>query len=772
MRITTIPNFILLLNLILSPFISFSQTCELLNIGSQENVGPAGGSRCPNITPSKIVDESFNYSVTNLNCYSSVTVSVDLLRRSGTLEGLNDSANRQDVAYVTINGNTTTIWGNQFNGGGAAQNVTQTFSNISTINIEVRIIIRNGNGRDCIEILGLENVLVTGLDNVSPTISCPPDINTQCALTEIPAYNNYSSFISAGGSISDNCAIDQSSFQLISETTNNLTCPETITRVFQIADECGNTSNCSQQIIINDTMKPTLSSMPADVTVDCMAIPDLPTITATDNCDSDVPVSFTEKANTVADGCGMIVREWSATDECGNNTTHTQTITVDDNAAPTWTTAANSLDATIECSNAQAISDAQALFPTATDNCDTDVSNIQKTSGAFVPGAQCSQAGSYTNTWTVTDQCGNVSEVFTQIITIVDTMKPVIEQPSQNVFTISCMDNIPDRETLMYTDNCSNSGIAQFSEDNYSVDYCNGFKIIRRWTAEDDCGNQASEVIQEINVAPCPQPKINSIESDATCKSSIVTINDISTYSSNIQYNLIATNSPSYPNLPTSQTSPEFNLTGATYATFSIIDLETGCESENVEVNFICVLPIKLKSFEVTQNDACHNLKWITSSETNNAYFAIEQSNDGKNFYEIDRIEGKGNSNQELSYRYCNTKYTCGTTYYRLKNVDWDGTINYSTIRSIYNECKNHKIVASPNPFSSDITIEYYANQPGQIEFLVIDAIGRIHYKYSENVVEGKNLFNYNWHNLSNDIYFIRATNNNQIVTIKVVKSH
>ena len=56
-------------------------------------------------------------------------------------------------------------------------------------------------------------------------------------------------------------------------------------------------------------------------------------MTATDNCDTDVPVTFSE-LSTVVDGCGTITRTWTATDACGNTTTATQTITVEDNIAP------------------------------------------------------------------------------------------------------------------------------------------------------------------------------------------------------------------------------------------------------------------------------------------------------------------------------------------------------------------------------------------------------------------------------------------------------
>ncbi len=112
------------------------------------------------------------------------------------------------------------------------------------------------------------------------------------------------------------------------------------------------------------------------------------------------------------------------TDDCGNTSAvYTQVITITDNTAPTWITAAGVLNVTKQCSDAAGILDAQNMFPVASDNCDANVTNIVKTSGLFVPGT-CPEAGTYTNTWVVTDNCGNTSNVYTQVITIIDNTAP------------------------------------------------------------------------------------------------------------------------------------------------------------------------------------------------------------------------------------------------------------------------------------------------------------------------------------------------------------
>ncbi|KAF2083110.1 hypothetical protein, partial [Flavobacterium sharifuzzamanii] len=70
-------------------------------------------------------------------------------------------------------------------------------------------------------------------------------------------------------------------------------------------------------------------------------------------------------------------------------------ITIQDTTAPTWNTVAGTLNVTLECSDTVGLAAAQAQFPTASDLCDADVSNITKTSGQFVASEGCGNAGTY-----------------------------------------------------------------------------------------------------------------------------------------------------------------------------------------------------------------------------------------------------------------------------------------------------------------------------------------------------------------------------------------
>jgi gliding motility-associated-like protein len=198
--------------------------------------------------------------------------------------------------------------------------------------------------------------------------------------------------------------------------------------------------------------------------------------------------------------CGnnkVIIRKWSVSDACSNTVSFNQIIKIVDTTKPTWTTETGSLNTTIECSDTQALANAQNLFPIATDNCDADVSNIIKVAGTFVASETCANAGTYTNTWTVTDDCGNTSETFTQVLTLQDKMAPkIITEASDR--TIECDGECDNNEIVNWL---ANNGGAIASDNCSEVTWTNNFdtivyncytSITVTFTATDACGNTAS----------------------------------------------------------------------------------------------------------------------------------------------------------------------------------------------------------------------------------------------------------------------------------------
>jgi gliding motility-associated-like protein len=248
-------------------------------------------------------------------------------------------------------------------------------------------------------------------------------------------------------------------------------------------------------ILDGDAVKPVIDALPATSTINCPALPVFAQATASDENGTISSLTFVD--SVTAGNCAgsySTTRTWKAKDACGNiSVPVSQTIIVQDITAPTWTTPTASLNQTIECSNTQALASAQALFPTAADLCDVDVSNIVKVSGSFVSSPTCSNAGTYTNTWTAKDDCGNTSDTFTQVITIQDTTAPIFTGNLPQNITVSC-DAVPEPAEIEASDNCSQNLPIVFSEIKSGIqNQCSSNYILtRKWTTSDCSGNLIS----------------------------------------------------------------------------------------------------------------------------------------------------------------------------------------------------------------------------------------------------------------------------------------
>ena len=119
-------------------------------------------------------------------------------------------------------------------------------------------------------------------------------------------------------------------------------------------------------------------------------------------------------------------------------------------------------------------------------------------------------------------------------------------------------------------------------------------------------------------------------------------------------------------------------------------------------------LPVELVSFsaECNGNDAV--LEWITSSEINNDYFKLERSTDAKNWETVAKVNGAGNSSELRTYEYVDKDIPEGRTYYRLTQVDYDGTQEVFEIREV--NCGNIAleepvVTCFPNPFNTTLNV-------------------------------------------------------------------
>nr|WP_299202127.1 T9SS type A sorting domain-containing protein [uncultured Brumimicrobium sp.] len=115
-------------------------------------------------------------------------------------------------------------------------------------------------------------------------------------------------------------------------------------------------------------------------------------------------------------------------------------------------------------------------------------------------------------------------------------------------------------------------------------------------------------------------------------------------------------------------------------------------------------LPIELITFDAIKKDRQVELSWKTATETNNDFFTIARSVDGKYWEDLQYIEGAGNSVQVQEYSYTDDAPYAGISYYRLTQTDFDGTQKTFPIVSV--EQKDLEVLqAYPNPVVHTVTL-------------------------------------------------------------------
>ena len=119
-------------------------------------------------------------------------------------------------------------------------------------------------------------------------------------------------------------------------------------------------------------------------------------------------------------------------------------------------------------------------------------------------------------------------------------------------------------------------------------------------------------------------------------------------------------------------------------------------------------LPIELKDFTVRPYRKMALIEWTTASEINNDYFEIEKSLDGNEWQKLAQIDGAGNSSVEINYEYIDKSPALGISYYRLKQIDFDGQLEaFAPVALDYSEILSHisELFVFPNPANNYINV-------------------------------------------------------------------
>ncbi len=179
-------------------------------------------------------------------------------------------------------------------------------------------------------------------------------------------------------------------------------------------------------------------------------------------------------------------------------------------------------------------------------------------------------------------------------------------------------------------------------------------------------------------------------------------------------FTIFSNYSPAY-NCAVAYNSGTYKTIGASFEMGGLIDnlppsTKTDLLSEILDF-FNVIVPVELISFTASREEQDILLHWSTATELNNQGFEIQRSNDNKTFNRIGFIEGKGTTTETQEYSFRDNTLTAeGKYFYRLKQIDHDGTYNYSEMIEIdYNYLPtNFSLFQNyPNPFNPSTKIKF-----------------------------------------------------------------
>ena len=185
-------------------------------------------------------------------------------------------------------------------------------------------------------------------------------------------------------------------------------------------------------------------------------------------------------------------------------------------------------------------------------------------------------------------------------------------------------------------------------------------------------------------------------------------------------------------------------------------------------------LPVELLSFDANLNDEKVNLDWKTASELNNDFFEVQRSEDGEAWEVIGKVTGNGTINELVNYDFTDQSPLYGESYYRLRQVDFDGQFEYSPIVSIKNAFSGQRMEVTlfPNPTSQEnIQLRVITqNKQNTIHISMVDISGNTFYNkthWATDFAQDKRIAIPS--KLKNGIYVLIIKQNEEIFRAKLI---
>ena len=332
---------------------------------------------------------------------------------------------------------------------------------------------------------------------------------------------------------------------------------------------------------------------------------------------------------------------------------------------------------------------------------------------------------------------------------------------------------------------CGGGGTPRYQGDYDAIVSLDG-QAIGVWT-DFRAGNFGSYVGYFPDFAMLVSPSTLPINTDGDTVFVSVEVPDVKLYSQDAIFSATVTPTPSNGNIvldfPLGNTLSSFpgsvdlriitenNVTAGTYTLHIQGEGPNGTPVHRRTVTLDVIVPVELTSFNVLPNKNDVVLNWQTATETNNQGFEIQRRNDGE-FEKIGFVAGHGTTTEIQSYIFIHKNVSPGKYSYRLKQMDYDGTSEYSNIVEVevtqpieYSLSQNY-----PNPFNPSTTIAYSIPKDGLVTLKVYDVLGKeVVTLINELQTAGKKNITFDASKLSSGVYYYQLISGEFTSTKKLI---
>lgn len=186
-------------------------------------------------------------------------------------------------------------------------------------------------------------------------------------------------------------------------------------------------------------------------------------------------------------------------------------------------------------------------------------------------------------------------------------------------------------------------------------------------------------------------------------------------------------------------------------------------------------LPVKFTNFNAVKNNNDALLSWsIENESTMTDHYEVERSLNSADFTKINSTARKLNGLSNNSYTYTDPNLISvrksGLIYYRIKQVDSDGKVSYTEIRSVKVGSGEFNVSVYPNPIVSSSEVNINLEEATKINILLIDAAGKLVRTAVIEGMKGVNTYPLNMNKLASGTYMVKVVAGTNVQTIPVIK--